>query len=184
MRTITSVLMAAAVAVAAISGCTPTVPEKFAVIDDKVYEVAPAQITVKAGILVGEVTEMTVVERIEQGTGRVDSAARLKGKLKLTNSSTDQSVRLLNGKVMFIDEQGQPIKLEESRTESKMSFSGSYNSPDRLDPGNETTQDIDVNFPAEALKSAKLKEIRLEIEYLPASYRKETASFNVSISNK
>ncbi|MDH4150899.1 MAG: hypothetical protein OEV67_10320 [Betaproteobacteria bacterium] len=184
MRTFTSVMMAVAIAAAALSGCTPTVKEKTAVIDDKVYAVAPDQIKVKAGILLGEVTEMTVVERVEQGTGRVDSAAKLRGKLKLTNGSTDQSVRLLNGRVLFIDEQGQPIKLEESRTDSKISFSGSYNSPDRLDPGNEASQDIDVNFPAAALKTAKLREIRLEIEYLPASYRKDTASFNVSISDK
>ncbi len=184
MQTYTSTMMAVAVAALAISGCTPTVTEKIAVIDDKVYAVAPDQIKVNAGILVGEVTEMTVVERVEQGTGRVDTAARLRGKLKLTNSSADQSVRLLNGKILFIDETGQPIKLEDTRSESKMSFSGSYNSPDRLDPGNETTQDIDVNFPAAALKTAKLKEIRLEIEYLPASYRKDTASFNVSISDK
>lgn len=184
MRISTSVMMAAAVAVAAISGCTPTVKEKIALIEDKVYAVAPDQIKVNAGILLGEVTELTVVERVEQGTGRVDSAAKLKGKLKLTNSSTDQSVRLINGRVLFIDEQGQPIKLEESRTDSKISFSGSYNSPDRLDPGNETKQDIDVNFPADALKGKKLKEIRLEIEYLPTAYRKDTASFNVSVSSK
>jgi len=183
MQTHTSVMMAAVIA-AAISGCTPTVQEKVALINDKVYVVAPAQITVKAGILLGEVTEMTVVERVEEGTGRIDSAAKLKGKLKLTNSSTDQSVRLLNGKVLFIDDQGQLIKVEDSRTEPTISFSGSYNSPDRLDPGNETTQVVDVNFPAEALKSKKLKEIRLEIEYLPASYRKDTASFDVTVNAK
>lgn len=183
MRTYTSVMMTIVVA-AAISGCTPPTTEKAALIEDKVYVVSPDQIKVKAGILLGEVTEMTVVERVEQGTGRVDTAATLKGKLKLTNSSTDQSVRLLNGKVLFIDAQGQLIKVEDSRTEPKISFSGSYNSPDRLDPGNETIQDVDVNFPAEALKTKKLKEIRLEIEYLPTAYRKDTASFNVTINNK
>jgi len=183
MQTFTRVLMAAAI-VAVISGCTPPTTEKMAVIEDKVYAVSPDQIKVKAGILLGEVTEMTVVERVEQGTGRVDSAAKLKGKLKLTNGSTDQSVRLINGRVLFIDDQGQPIKLEESRSDSKLPFTGTYNSPDRLDPGNETTQEIDVNFPTDALKTKSLKQIRIEIEYLPASYRKETASFNASVSSK
>ena len=183
MQTITKVLMAAAIATA-IAGCKSPPPEKIAVIEDKVYAVAPDQINVKAGILLGAVTEMTVVERIEQGTGRVDSAARLRAKLKLTNGSMDQSVRLISGKILFIDDQGQLIKLEESRTEPSISFSGSYNSPDRLDPGADTTQDIDVNFPALALKEKKLKEIRLEIDYMPASYRRDTASFDVTVSSK
>lgn len=183
MHTFTRVMMAAAVATA-IAGCTPPVKKEIALIEDKVYLVAPDQISIKAGILLSEITEMTVVERVELGTGRVDSAAKLKGKLKLTNSSTDQSVRLIGGKVLFIDDQGRPIKLEESRTEPTIAFSGSYNSPDRLDPGKETTQDIDVNFPADALKAKKLKKISIEIDYMPASYRKDTASFNVSLSSK
>ncbi len=184
MKTLTHVMMATAIAAAALAGCTPATKEKIAVIEDKIYAVAPDQIRIKTGVLLGEVTEMSVVERVEQGTGRVDSAAKLRGKLKLTNGSTDQSVRLLSGRILFIDAQGQIIKLEDSRTDSKISFQGSYNSPDRLDPGNETTQDIDVNFPADALKAKKLKEVRVEIEYLPASYRKETASFNVSVNNQ
>jgi uncharacterized protein YjbJ (UPF0337 family) len=40
----------------------------------------------------------------------IDSAAKLTGKLKLTNSSTDQTVRLVGGKILFIDAQGQPIR--------------------------------------------------------------------------
>lgn len=183
MKTFTRIMMAAAVATA-LFGCAPPTTEKSAVIEDKIYVVAPDRIKLKTGILLGEVTEMTVVERVEQGTGRVDSAAKLKGKLKLTNSSADQTVRLVNGRVLFIDEQNQPILVDATRTEPKIAFSGSYNSPDRLDPGQNTTQDIDVSFPAAALKGKALKEIRLEIEYLPASYRKETASFNVTVNSQ
>ena len=41
-----------------------------------------------------------------------------------------------------------------------------------------------MNFPALALKEKKLKEIRLEIDYMPASYRRDTASFDVTVSSK
>lgn len=183
MKTFTKVIIAAAVATA-FAGCTPSTTEKRAAIEDRTYVVAPDQIKLQTGILMGEVTEMTVVERVEEGTGRVESAARLKGKLKLTNGSTDQSVRLINGRILFIDEQGKPIMVEDTRTEPMIAFAGSYNSPDRLDPGQDTTQDVDVNFPAAALKGKTLKEIRLEIEYLPSSYRKDTASFNVTVNSQ
>lgn len=183
MQTTTKIMLAAAAATA-LAGCSPPTTEKSAVIEDKIYVVAPDQIKLQTGILLGEVTEMTVVERVEQGTGRVDSAAKLKGKLKLTNGSTDQSVKLINGRILFIDEQGQPILVDDKRTEPRIAFSGSYNSPDRLDPGQDTTQDVDVNFPAEALKGKALKEIRLEVEYLPTAYRKDTASFNVTVNSQ
>lgn len=183
MKTLTKVMMAAAIATA-IAGCTPPTTEKSAIIEDKLYTIAPDQFKITAGILKGEVTGITVFERVEQGTGKVDSAAKLKGKLVLTNTSTDQSVRLINGRFTFIDDQGNLIKLEESRTDPTLAFAGSYNSPDRLDPGKNFTQDVDVNFPAEALKGKKLAEIRIEIEYMPASYRKDTVSFKVTVNTK
>ena len=38
------------------------------------------------------------------------------------------------------------------------------------DPGQEASQPLDVDFPAEALKAKKLKEIRLELAYIPSPY--------------
>jgi hypothetical protein len=38
-----------------------------------------------------------------------------------------------------------------------------------------------VDFPAEALKTKKLKEIRLELAYNPSPYQEETVNFTVSI---
>src|SRR4029078_1643002 len=102
-------------------------PTATVMIEDKVYTVTPASATVKAGIVTGEVTEMKVTERGEQGTGRIDSPAKLSGKLKLTNSSTDQTVRLVGGKILYIDEQGQLIKVGEARTEPTLKFASSYN---------------------------------------------------------
>src|SRR5438552_3149604 len=83
------------------------------------------------------------------------------------------------GKILYIDAQGQPIKLEESRTEPVVKFATYGN--ERLDPGQDGTQSLDVEFPAEALKAKKLKEIRLELAYIPSPYREESINFTVSI---
>jgi uncharacterized membrane protein YeaQ/YmgE (transglycosylase-associated protein family) len=150
-----------------------------AVIEDKTYAVTPAAMKVKAGIITGEVTEMKVTERVEQGSSRVVSAAKLTAKVVLKNSSTDQTVRLVAGTIKYIDAQGQPIKLEDARTEPTLKFATSGS--ERLDPGQEATQSLDVEFPAEALKAKKLKEIRFEFAYIPSPYREETVNFVVSI---
>ncbi|HLC42760.1 MAG TPA: hypothetical protein VJO34_14190 [Methylomirabilota bacterium] len=153
-----------------------------AVIEDKAYTVTPASVQVKAGIVTGEVTEMKVTERIEKGSGRLVSPAKLTGILKLKNSSKDQAVRLVGGKIQYIDAQGQPIKLEETRTEPTIKFA-TYGA-ERLDPGQDATQSVDVDFPAEALKAKKLKEIRLELTYIPSPYKEETVNFTVSIGGQ
>ena len=152
------------------------------VIEDKVYTVTPAGITVKAGIVTGDVTEMKVMERVEKGSNRVVSPAKLSGKLVLKNSSTNQTVRLVGGKILYIDIQGQPIKLEATRTEPAIKFA-SYGA-DQLNPGQEAAQALDVDFPAEALKAKKLKEIRLEFAYIPSPYKEETVNFTVAIGGQ
>jgi len=182
MRKLVSV-MVATVAMATF-GCAPKPPATMAVIEDKIYTVTPDQVTVKAGIVNGEVTEMKVTERVEKGSGRVESPAKLTGKLKLTNGSTDQTVRLIGGKILYIDDQGQLIKLEEARTEPALKFSSSYNATERLDPGQDATQSVEVDFPAAALAAKKLKEIRIELVYIPSPYKLQTANFGVSIGGQ
>jgi hypothetical protein len=152
-------------------------------IEDKVYTVTPASVTVKAGIVTGEVTEMKVTERVEKGSGRVESPAKLSGSLKLKNTSVDQTVRLIGGKIQYIGPQGKPIKLEANRSEPTLKFPN-YGSAERLDPGQDATQLLDVDFPAEALKAKKLKEIRLELVYLPSPYKEEKVNFTVSIGGQ
>lgn len=144
--------------------------------------VTPASVTVKAGIITGAVTEMRVTERVERGSNLVISPAKLTGKLRLTNTSSDQTVRLVTGKILFIDAQGQPMKLEDARAEPALRFSA-YGG-DRLDPEQEVAQSLDVELPAEALKAKRLKEIRIELAYIPSPYRQEMANFAVSISQK
>ena len=176
-------VMMVTTAMAAIAlGCSKQPSGPAVVIEDKVYTVTPAAVTVQAGIVTGEVKEMKVTERVEKGSGRIDSPAKLTGTLKLKNTSKDQSVRLVSGKIRYIDAQGQAIKLDAERTEPTLKFS-SYGS-EALDPGKDATQSIDVDFPAEALKAKKLKEIRLELVYVPSPYKEESVSFNVSIGGQ
>ena len=163
-------------------GPAPQPAATAAVIEDKTYTVTPAAMKVKAGIVTGEVTEMKVTERVEQGSGRVVSAAKLTAKVVLKNSSANQTIRLVSGTITYIDVHGQPIKLEAARTEPTLKFA-TYDS-DRLDPGQEATQSLDVDFPAEALKAKKLKEIRLDLAYIPSPYLEETVHFIVSVGGQ
>jgi len=163
-------------------GCPQQSSGPQVVIEDKVYTVTPASMTVKAGIITGEVTEMKVTERVEKGSGRLVRPAKLTGKLKLKNSSTNQTIRLVTGKILYIDAQGQPIKLEATRTEPTVRFT-TYGA-ETLDPGKDATQSLDVDFPAEALKAKKLKEIRLELAYIPSPYKEEMINFTVAIGGQ
>lgn len=175
-------VMMVTTAVAMTLGCSQQPSGPAALIQDKVYTVTPASMTVKAGILTGEVKEMKVTERVENGSGRLVSPAKLTGTLKLTNSSTNQAVRLITGKILYFDVQGQPIKLEEARTEPTIRFA-TYGA-ETLDPGKDVTQSLDVDFPAEALKAKKLKEIRLELAYIPSPYKEESVNFTVAIGGQ
>ena len=164
---------------AALGACTPKSPTAAVIIEDKIYSVTPAAMTVKAGIVNAELTEMKITERVEKESGRVETPAKLTAKLKLTNGSSDQTVRLIGGKMVYIDMQGQPIKVEEARTEPVLRFTSMSSS--QLDPGQDASQSIEVDFPAAALKSKKLKEIRLDLVYAPTAYRQETANVAVSV---
>jgi uncharacterized membrane protein YeaQ/YmgE (transglycosylase-associated protein family) len=153
-----------------------------AVIEDKSYTVTPPSLRVKAGIVAGEVVDMKIVERVEKGSDRIVSLAKLSAILRLKNTSTNQTVRLVTGKLQYVDSKGQPIKLEDARAEPTVKFASS--SSDRLDPGQETTEAMDVDFPAEALKAGMLKEIRLELAYITSPYREETVHFPVTIGRQ
>jgi hypothetical protein len=175
------VMMVAMVA-AMILGCSQRPSGPAVVIEDKVYTVTPAAVQVKAGIVTGDITEMKVTERVEKGSGTVVAPAKLTGKLVLKNSSKDQAVRLVMGKIQYIDVQGQPIKLSESQTEPTIKFA-TYGA-ETLDPGKDAAQTVDVDFPAEALKAKKLKEIRLELVYIPSPYKEESVNFSVAIGGQ
>ncbi len=178
MRAITQAILASAVA-ATMAGCAPKASGPVVAIEDKVYSVTPAAITVRTGLVSGEVTEIKVVERVETVSGKVDTPARLSAKIKLKNTSADQTVRLIGGKLAYLDAQGKQIKIEEARTEPVIRFSSS--SAVQLDPGQDTTQSVDVDFPAAALAAGKLRDIRLELTYVPTAFRQESARLSVAI---
>jgi len=177
--------IAIAAAVAVTAGCSPKPAVLAAVVKDKVYTVAPDALKVKAGIVSGEITGMKVTERVEEGSGRVTAPAKLTGKLVLKNSSTDQTVRLVGARIVYIDTLGKPIALEDNRTAPTLRVPGQYNSSEqRLDPGQDSSQDIDADFPVEALKAKRLRDIRVELSYIPSAYREETLNFRVSIGGQ
>jgi hypothetical protein len=180
-----SALIALGAAAAMLAACTPQAPTPAAAVNDKVYSVTPDSMQVKAGIVVGEVTEMKVIERVEEGTGRVAAPAKLTGKLSLKNTSSDQTMRLVGGKIRYIDMQGKPIALEDKRTEPTIQLGGSsYGAPDRLDPGQASSHTLDAEFPAAALKAKNLKEVRLELAFIPSQFREEILNFAVSIGGQ
>ena len=134
--------------------------------------------TVKAGMLNGEVVDLQVTEVVEHGTDRVISPARLTGSLRLENTSV-RTVRLVEGRFRFMDVHGRPIELEGGRTETIVRFTSP--AEERLDPGQDTTRVLEVECPVEALKAERLKEIRLELAYIPSPFRQEVVNFVVSI---
>src|SRR5438876_12162738 len=91
-------------------GPAPQPAATAAVIEDKTYTATPTAMKVKAGIVTGEVTEMKVTERVEQGSGRITGAAKLTARLRLTNSSTNQTVRPVGGKILYVDAKGRAVK--------------------------------------------------------------------------
>jgi hypothetical protein len=179
-----AVAVTAALAVTLTTGCSQQPTAAVAAISDKSYSVTPDSLKVKSGIVAGELTEMKVTERVEAGSGKVTTPAKLSGKLVLKNVSTDQSVRLIGAQVQYIDMAGKLIEMEDKRSAPSIKVGSSYNSNDRLDPGQDTTQSIDAEFPVAALKAKNLREIRLALTYTPTAYKMETLNFAVSIGGQ
>lgn len=148
-------------------------------IEEKVYPVTPPSMPVKSGMITGEVIDLKVTERVEKGSDRVISAARLTGTLRLQNTSAQRTVRLVEGKLRFIDAQGQAIRPGPARTDPVVKFT--RYGDEWLDPDQGASYALDVEFPVEALRPNRLKEIRLELAYIPLPFREETVNFVVSI---
>jgi hypothetical protein len=169
----------AAVAMAlGLSACAQQEGPAAASIEEKTFTVTPATASLKVSFLTGELQDLKILERVEQGSGRVVAPPTLRARLVLRNSSADQAARLISGKIDYADAEGRPIPLAEGRGDTDFKF---YSYQERLDPGAETSQDIEVPFPAAALKAKKLRDIRLELSYIPTPYREETMSIRVSV---
>ena len=148
-------------------------------VNEKTFSLTPASADVKASFLTGKLQDLKVTDRVEQGSGKVVDPPRLHATLKLKNTSTDQTARLISGKIEYMDADGKPISLAEARRDTSFTLP-SYQS-DRLDPGKDVSQDIEVPFPSAALKEKKLRDIRLELTYIPMPYKEETVQMHVSL---
>lgn len=151
------------------------------IVEQKSFPLSPSTATVKASFLTGKLEDMKVWERVEQGTGKVVEAPKLLAMLKLKNTSANQAARPINGRIEYLDAQGKPIPLAEGREDTSFKFPYYQ---ERLDPGMETSVDINVPFPAAALKEKKLQDIRLELTYIPSPYKEESVSIQVSLEKK
>lgn len=171
-----------AVVAAMTLGCSQQPSTLAALIEDRAYPVTPTAVTVKIGIVTAEITDMKVGERVEQGSGRVVSPAKLTGTLKLKNTSVDQSVRLVSGRIQYIDARGRLIAMVDGQQEPTIKFT-EYGA-ERLHPGHDATHSLEADFPAEALKPKNLRQIRLDLAYLPSPYKEGKLSFPVSIGNQ
>lgn len=172
----------AVIGIAGMLGCTQKPPTAAIVIEDRVYSVQPDALIVKAGIVAGEISDLKVVEGVEENTGRVAVPAKLSGTLKLKNVSQDQTVRLVALDILYVDADGQLIPLEDSRTPATVRLGSSRT--ERLDPGQDASEQVSVEFPSEALKAKRLRDIRIDITYLPAAFRQQRVDVPVSIGGQ
>ena len=163
---------------------SPTVPPPAtaAPVQDKTYTVTLPATKVQTGIVIAELTDLVVTERVEEGSGNIVTPAKLRGRLVLANTSRDETVRLVSGKLRYMDSRSRPIKLEDMRTEPTINFAASGS--DRLDPGQEVTELLEVDFPASALTASTLKAIHVDLVYIPSAYREASARFGVAIGAK
>jgi hypothetical protein len=133
----------------------------------------------KVDFLTGQLEGLTITERIDPKTKNVVDRPELRGTLKLKNESKDQSARLLGGSLVFLDAKGQVIPVANDRCDASFTFSA-YETQ-RLDPGKETSQAIDVPFPRAGLQAGEIHSIRLELNYLPSAYRAQSVDYPVSL---
>jgi hypothetical protein len=151
-------------------------------IEEKTFAVTPVTVPVHVGVLAGQLKELTVVQRVNAETGEVVYAPQMRGTLVLKNTSTDQSVRVVDGEVEYLDDSGAPIPLAQGRTDTRLRLS-TY-STGQLDPGAEMSHSVDVPFPAPALKDEALAEVRLNVSYVPAPYREVSVDVPVALAER
>lgn len=145
----------------------------------KTFTLTSHATTMKVDFLRAQLQGLTITEWIDPTTERVVDLPELHGTVKLTNDSRDQSAQLIGGRLIFLDAKGQPIAAAKDRSDASFSFSA-YE-VQRLDPGKETSQTIDVPFPRAGLQAGEIQGIRLDLMYLPSAYREQGVDYPVSL---
>lgn len=165
---------------ASLAACGQSTEQRAAPqVEEKTFSLAPASSPVAAAFLKGELQDMKVSERVEQGSGKVVDPPKFLATLKLKNTSRDQAARLVVGKIEYEDAHGTRIAPAKAREDTSFKFS-SYQTVS-LDPGQEVTQSIEVPFPSAALTEKSLQGIRLELTYAPTPYKEETVKIKTSL---
>ncbi len=147
---------------------------------DKTFALSPNSTAVEVGFLAGQLQDLRVTERVEQATGKVVDPPLLHATLKLKDVSGNQSARLISGKLQYLGPDGKPILPAKDRRDTGFTFD-TYQT-NRLDPGMETSQEIEVPFPVAALENHTLRDIRLDLRYTPLPYKEESVTVPVSVT--
>lgn len=140
---------------------------------ERVIPLRPGITFVKASFLTGEIDGLRIVERVQPGTGKIIGEPRLEATLTVSNDSRDHAARLLGGKIEYIDGAGRSIPITGN------SFVFTTVARDRLDPGKKVSQSIEIAAPPSALRPDGLREISLELIYLPIPYQTDTVNVPV-----
>lgn len=122
--------------------------------------------------------DLKVLETVEKASGKVISAPRLRGTLRLVNVGTDQTLRLVSGEVAYIGGDGKPIPVGADQEKPALNFSR-YGSSQSLEPGQKNDQTLDVAYPAGAAAANTVKHIRIHVTY--ASSPHKTQNFEIPV---
>jgi hypothetical protein len=128
--------------------------------------------------LAGGPQDLKGTERVAHGTGKVVEPPRLHATLKLENALTDPRARFLVGKVEYVDVVGKPIASPEVRSDT--SFTLPSYQPDCPGPGMDVLQGAEVPSPSPALLGRKLRDIRLDLTFIPMASKEQTVQVHVS----
>jgi hypothetical protein len=163
-----------------LAGCAKEDVSQAPRIEDKTFALNAADVPVRIGPLSGSLSNLTVTQRVNLDTGEIVSAPQLRGTLALKNVSEDQTVRIVSGQVVYLDASGSSITVATTRGDTE--FKPNTYGGDRLDPGMEMSQSIDVPFPAAALDKTPLANIRLGLGFIPMPYREEGVDLPVTVT--
>jgi hypothetical protein len=174
------VVGAAALSATACGGGGATTAETTPAFEERTFalKVTPAELCVD--LLRAELSDLTVVERVRSGSGETVEPPKMRGTLKLKNTAVDRTVRLVGGAIEFLGEDGRVIALAPGRGDGKLTFYGYMG--DRLDPGQDTRQSVEVPFPAAVLDDTAISDVRLSLTFVPMPYRTEATTVSVTLA--
>lgn len=168
----------AVVAALAGAGCSQDQTVSEPRILEQTAALTPATVPLTIGPLSGELSDLSVLRRVQESSGNTVYPPQLRGTLVLRNTSDGVAVRLVGGEVTYFGTDGKPIALAEGRESTAFTFSVYSN--ERLDPGKEIRHSLDVPFPAAAFEGG-LSRLKVDLDYLPMPYREGAVTVGVTV---